>query len=567
MRRCPLFLFGLFLGVVVAMILNLPTWFRIHDGILNIADLGAEEGSVDEMYYFAALREGMDGHWGMGNASLANHAQEISLMNVALVPQAFFVAIGVPLIAVIVAGDVIFPLILTMLFFFLALAIGMERRNAALFSIVSMLYWGVVWLRVSNPQVTMAVFLWALLLFLRDRPCRAPWKRALGLSMCMLVQPIHALLIIAVEFLDACRSLFSRSLLAMMRTRWPIILLALMVAMGMLAVMLTGDAMTVTDTAFRRGLIHSHIPANPVLQLIVFSAIIAWAYPCYQRRVPLAEAGTYFVLLGACLLVLNQSLLHGRDAVFTLYYRMPVGVIVSLSFLRLAYVLALRRTITVVLVLIAIVSGTSVVRSLLFFPTIERGRSLEQSEILTVLESLDRLPPGRVILAPLELSDLVPVLTRHSSLFTQYARYEMVSDQELVQRYLAQESIFAFPPSKHLEGNPMVFGIGAGNSYARHKIFCALHRWAGRKPITCRQFELSDFIAHQDLRLRLEERTYFDPLPVLARFGVTTIVTSEALPGSLLSWCRRIDRIGRYDIYDCRFTINQGAVQASSKVL
>ena len=152
-----------------------------------------------------------------------------------------------------------------------------------------------------------------------------------------------------------------------------------------------------------------------------------------------------------------------------------------------------------------------------------------------------------IVLAPLEISNLVPVFTEHYALFTQYARFEYAPDQELAERYLLLQSFFPLPSEQILEGDPLVFGIFAGNVYARTKILC---RW--KLTQTGCDKKLPDFIADQSVRTFMDAGV-IDQFALLRKFGVTTVVTNKVLPNILEQYCKEPVQAGRYRIFSCRF--------------
>jgi hypothetical protein len=179
------------------------------------------------------------------------------------------------------------------------------------------------------------------------------------------------------------------------------------------------------------------------------------------------------------------------------------------------------------------------------------GDALRASGIPVVLDAAEQLSGERVILAPLDVSNLVPVLTHHYSLFTQYAHFESVSDKELAERYLLQQAFFSLLPEHTIEGHPLVFGIGAGNLYARTKTFCRIKKALYLTKDSC-LFTLSDFIFHQDVRSFVEVGK-IDTLSMLRKYGVDTIITDKDLPEQVQPFCHELILSAPYTLYDCDF--------------
>ncbi len=255
------------------------------------------------------------------------------------------------------------------------------------------------------------------------------------------------------------------------------------------------------------------------------------------------------VLLIAGLIVLSQSLVHGRDAVFGLYYRLPMLFVmwVSVSWMLKQYV---TRFVAYLLVLATLSFSVFQIFQEMNTVTVrnaERAAVFRNSDQSAVLHELsERLAPA-VVLAPIEISNLIPVLTSHYSLFTQYAHYEYASDRDLAERYVLQNSLFPLPLEQTVEGDPLVFGIYAGNVFARTKILCRLHLVT-----TGCDKKLPDFILDQNVRTFVDAGV-IDQQALLRQFGVTVVITDKKLPASIMHACKEPVSVGRYTMFTCDF--------------
>lgn len=549
--RSPLVL-GALLGLMFTLTLNAGSLARLLDHRLTVTDLGVEIGSADEVYYFALLRDVRDGHLSLGNASLYEHRNASSVAGYALLPQGVLARLtNFDLTRIVLFGDVFFPFAICALAFLLLRRFLTSDVLSALFTLGFMMWWGGGWLRSMNPQVTMTLFLLSLLVFVSDPNGTNIYPRGAMLFLLLLVQPIYAAYMLTVEGLDSLMLwMRSRSLRDVIRQRWP--LAAYVVAAGLLQMGLQrgADAMTLLETYQRRGLIPSHLPTAPLTQLLLLALLgcTVWLLRC--KRAADASARLLPILLIAGVIVLNQSLLHGRDAVFGLYYRYPLSFVLMLT---MVWILdhVLPRRMLALLAVIAVVGISVQMFSVLSLMTLRsrlRGDAFLDSDVPAVMQVLSEYPQPQIVLAPLEISNLVPVLTQHYALFTQYAHFEYASDRELAERYLLLQSFFPLLPEHTVEGHPLVFGIYAGNVYARTKILCRLHLTQSG----CEQ-QLSDFIPDQSVR-RFVEAGAIDPLPLLAKYGVTVVVTDHPLPPFMVSRCTQSALVGHTTIFDCRFT-------------
>jgi len=260
------------------------------------------------------------------------------------------------------------------------------------------------------------------------------------------------------------------------------------------------------------------------------------------------------IFAAAGFIVLNQQIIHGHEAIFALYYRMPLAF-----FLALLVFLLLQQYCKRWVVLSALIA-TFLFYTITTIPTVHSqwreyaasSKSFVTSELPDVLTSLSTMKGERVVLAPIEVSNLVPVLTSHYTLFTQYAHFEYVSDAELAERYLLLQSFFPLPETMVVEGDPVVFGLYAGNLYGKEKSFCRILGRLGLTDRDCSAKKLSDFIYHQDVRHFVEEAE-IDVQSSLKKYGMNTVISEKPLPQILASQCKKSVTAQEYTIYDCDF--------------
>lgn len=548
MKRSSSVVLGLTVSTLFSVVLNIGGLTAFFAGTLTVADIGAHTGSADEAYYFALIRDIADGNIRMGNASLLEHRNAPSVAGYALLPQGLLaLATGWSVALVALLGDLFFTSAIAFLIFLLARRIVPGALTPIVFMIAFMAWYGVGWQRTMNPQVTMFLFLLGLLVFFQDHECRrAPIRGAL-LGLLFLVQPIFAAFLLSAEAVDGLlawrasgtfRLSFSR--------RLPILLGFVLAALLQLFLQSGADTSVLLDTYHRRGLIESRLPAAPRMQATLLFVFIPLFF--LWRRTRTREALTLLLLIFCGLLVLNQSVLHGKDGVFGLYYRLPLNVVLWLSVLWIAQAVLSRRIVAWGAGVLAAFMMISLLRTMTTM-TIPQARAqsalLRESRIEEAFALLH--PQTQVVLAPLPVANLVPVLTPHYALFTQYAHYEYGGDQEMAEHYLLQNAIFPLDPQYTVEGHPLVFGLYAGNLYARTKTMCRL----GLRRTECDRV-LSDFIVHQDIR-RFTEEGAIDPHILLKKYGVTAIVTDQALPRSIVPFCTVLGSAGSYVVYDCDF--------------
>lgn len=544
---------GFLLGIVFTLVLNASNIRAWSEQRLTVADLGAEIGSADEVYYFALMQDVRDGHLNLGNASLLEYQDAPAVAGFALLPQGLLAAYTrLELATVALAGDILFPLFVTALAFLIFRRFLGSDVFSALSALAFMCYWGGGWQRSMHPQVTMVVFLLSLLAFVSDPDGRKMYPRAAALFLLLIVQPIHAAYMLTAEGIDALLDWRrSKNLLSVLKKRWPLAVYVLAALLLQFGLQYGADATVLAETYRRRGLILSHLPTAPLIQILILILLAFVFWIVRTKRATDAASRIVPILLVSGLVVLNQSIVHGRDAVFGLYYRYPLSFVLWLTAAWVVCRLLPRRIVPVLAVLVFTYKGLHMLQEMIQITqprNFARSVEFRDSDLRGVMQELSRRPRTEVVLGPIDISNLVPVLTQHYSLFTQYAHFEFAPDRELAERYLLLKTLFPLPPEHTVEGDPLVFGIFAGNAYARNKTMCRLHLTT----VGCDK-KLPDFIADQSVRMLIESGS-IDQLALLKRFGVTTVVTERPLPLFMQSACKEPVRVGRYSIFSCRFT-------------
>ena len=543
---------GMLLGLAFTLVLNafsLRTWFEHR---LTVVDLGAEIGSADEVYYFALIRDVRDGHLNLGNASLFEYRNAPAVAGFALLPQGLLARFTtLELSTVILIGDLLYPLLICCLAFFILRRFLHSDQLSALLALGFMAWWSTGWLRSMSPQVTMTFFLLSLFSFVADPEGKKIYQRAVCLFLLLLIQPIYAAYILAIEGIDTLLLWKKyRSFKKVFLQRWPLVAYVLAALLLQAGLQQGADPELLAETYRRRGLILSHLPTAPLTQLFIVALLAFFLWMIRRRQRDDTALHTLPVLLIAGLVVLNQSLIHGHDVVFGLYYRLPLSFVLWLSVAWAVHQIVPRRLAIFLSILVLAFTGFHMFR-LMTMITVPAAfvyaDEFRNSDLRIVMEELSNNPTPEIILAPIEISNLIPVLTPHYALFTQYAHFEYASDRTLAERYLLLRSFFPLPSFQTVEGDPLVFGIYAGNVYARTKTACRLHLTK-----TGCEKKLSDFIYDQSVRAFVDAGN-IDSLALLRRFGITTVVTDAPLPILLQPFCTLPTPAGHYKIFHCTF--------------
>lgn len=550
LQRLPPVIIATVFGIVFSLVLNAGTMRALMHGTANLGTVGVNIGSADETYYFSAMRQASLGH--TGSASLVEHRDTSSVGGYGAWVQGGLMRIfGLDLLPVIIIGDFVFPGLIAALIFLVFLHF-MEAVGLALFAATAFMgWWDVGLLRSVSPQITMLPLLLSLLFFIKDREYRYAWLRGVVLLLAFLCQPLFGVYIVVLEALDALVSWRSKKLSLVLRERIPLALGV--IAYGLVQMMSSSgiDTTELADTYRRRGLILSHLPAAPKLLLALLLLLPVHRIATLGKK-HLPARRTVSCMLFAGIVVLSQAVLHGHDAIFGLYYRVPVMLVIAVALVCMLLGTGLRKWSRPVLGIYAAAYLFSFLATLLLvIPRAEQeARAFADSDIPSAVESLGSHTGTLVVLAPIDVENMVPLLTKHAALFTQYARYDVASDQELAERYLLQQAIFPLPQELVQEGSPLVFGLYGGNMYAKAKTVCSFWSGLGFRQDGCDK-TLSDFIFHQDVRTFIDEGK-IDAPALLKKYGVTTVITDKSLPAILKRACKKSGG-DSYVVYDCAF--------------
>lgn len=537
-------------GLISAIILNLPSFIAMYEGTFSLAHLGLQvKGSGDEAYYAALIRDVAEGFIGVGNVSFFEHRFAQSVIGYApLLQGALMWLMGWQVITAVFAGDVLFTFLAGFITYLLIRRCDNDETVAFLGAAAVIAWKGGGWLRTFSPQITGVLFLAAVLtLFFVGR--RSTVIRGIAMGLLLVTQPTYAAFLLIAEGLLFCVRWKKEGFLSAIRAHAPVIVIVLAVIMLRVFFAVNDpDTLALADTYRRLGLIPSHMPTAPRLQILV--AVVFLIQQIVARR---ASASSRIdrvvlpVLLATSLIALWISLFLGVDGNFGLYYDFPIRCILWLTAFRsMCLVLPTRPRIIVAAVFAAFFILTAGRQMHWPETTVPSVTDLEQT-----LSHLTSPAPLRIVAAPVEVSNFVPVFTPHYTLFTQYAHYQYATDMELAERYLTLHALFPLDPIYTVEGDPLVFGLYAGNLSARTRTWCRILVAARLSDGPCDQ-RLEDFIYHQDVRAFIEAGE-IDVVAMLRKYAVNTIIADKPLPPDIATSCTTLTQSGPYTIYDCAF--------------
>ena len=537
-------LVGFAVALACSLILN-ATQIRFF---LDASDaLDTYGDSTDERYYFTLIRRVAQGNNAIGHASSLEHRSDPSMSSYAPVVQGLLMrAFDLHIEHVIFIGDLVFPF-LTALFLFIALTFLFEGIGwSIVLTICSFSIIAIGLLRSISPQITAPLLIgYAAAFFLPGYV--APVVRGLIVGCIVFAHVITG------PFLLACEGFFLLSRYPKWRSMGVDgVLFAIpvfMAVIGKFLLTLDSDPIAILDTYHRQGLISTHIPAAPVLQakivVLIFAMIGLRRYRPGSRR----ETSAILLFCFSLLAVLNQSVIHGKDVVFGLYYTLPATITLVIGigvFLRHVF---LKRAMQLVsMIIFSIISVTVFTQEMLQLRNQDSSqRSSTESSEDVVLQYIASLSGSRVIAAPWPLADRIPPVTGQYVLLNRFTRYQYGTDEELVRRFILQEALF--PDARNEHAFNIVFGIGPGNAAAKARVQCRIDRLISSSDSSC-DFRQEEYVSHPSDLMRFQNPDK-DLLTAIRTFHVDTIVSVSPLPPQITPLCHRDTTIGSFGVFTC----------------
>lgn len=549
------FLFACAVAAVFTAALNARNILEWQAGRLTISELN--DHVIDERLYFSIIAKTGQGNPLLGHTSYLEHRGDAAAMSLAPVieglPMRWF---GLPLAETLLLGDVVFPFLAT---FFLT--IGLLSFFAGSFiipgatALLMMSDIGVYWLRASNPQLPfVGSAAWLMIAFLFPVESAAGLLlRGMTAGILFWLHPLYAsFFIIADGTLLLMGLLRHRSWTTTLRS-------GLLYSAGILALLiprflLKSSPEATTDTLARAGMIQTHLPAAPETQIILMIAAIAFLFLWWKKKSwPSERLRLNFSLILAALIALNQSVIHGQDALFVAYYTVLIQMVLILTgvtfFFHLIRNSQSRRDVMIIAAAMSMLGFWNALGA--FLPGIRTEAQLyEKSDAPAVLAWLHDQKGMLAIAAPNALNERIPYETPHYVLFNEYGWNQQMTDAELAERYALQVNLI---PSSILKDKTYsaVFGGNAGLTSAKRRALCRIERTIFRTGDPC-TLDARTLIRHQEL-LPLVDDAKIDVPAMMKKYHVSFVITEkdQTLPASAKKLCTNVKVIGDYTIWSC----------------
>lgn len=480
--HCAAIIIALILGVLMV----LPFfYFQIKLGS-NFKGILPEVVN-DENFYYARIKDIVDGHSFLSNAYLAEHKsglpQQLFLAEWLLAqPIKFF---NISINAAHLAYNFLLPAIVFILTYLASYLISKSRFLAIIFS--TFLFFGLYplsFIRPVSPQfnfifwLTQFIFLW---LFIAEQRRKWIWLSAINFGLLFYIYPYYWTFYLILFCVLAALYFWKERALSY----W-----VLVIAGGGLVLAipyfylnyLAAQLPYYTETLTRLGMLYTRFPSG--LRIILWSAFGLAIFSWFLRRHAIElDAKALFFISGilSSVIAANQHLLTGKNFEFSSHYDM--GAMFFLIFAT-AYLLGKiknwRLLAAAVFIAVAfIATGLYNYSKNIFFIN---ENAIYQQNYAPIFDWLNKnTPKDSVVYANPELSGLIPVYTSNNVFYVREANLFFISDAEILDRFILNNFFENFTGDFITENIRSIYGVRYIDAYGHAVQGNKLRRFLGLK--------------------------------------------------------------------------------------
>ncbi|MDP3727234.1 MAG: hypothetical protein Q8R35_01190 [bacterium] len=445
------------LGVGFLLILP-PLWVKVSQGLSFNDPVNIR--IADEFYYFARIRDVLDGYPLSGNAYLWEHKADPPgqpvFLGEYLTAQAIRMT-GLDVVAGSAVLDFVLPVFAVLLTYACLFAVTASRGFSLLGAAVLFLgFFRGDFTRTVSPQMNFLFWLSQFFLLYQlaaaDRRGRArailAVAAAANFGLLFYLYPYYwtfylAFLGIAFLFALAGRAYgYARALAAVAGG-------GLAVALPYLWLMVrTVSSPAYAETVRRIGMIDSHFPSGIA---IVVPALVLLVLGVLAARVGALGGGRSFIFFAsgtlAAMVSVNQHVITGKNIEFSSHYY-PLSVF-WFTFFSAYLVVSVVRHVGRQRV-VAILAGVAAAAMVAFgvWQSIPPQFSVERGNLRRYLPLFAWFRAyaiaDEVVLAPPAISSILPIYTGNNVLFSHFARLSLVGDEEILDRFTL--AVYHDPP-------------------------------------------------------------------------------------------------------------------------
>lgn len=494
-KHLPLLVIAL---VILAFLMLLP-FVYVHYS-MGASYKGIERSFADDdLFYFARIRDVVDGHPFISNAYLAEHKDGV--------PQQLFLGeylLAQPLrwfgIAVI-RGQLFYAVILPSIIFILTYIIFYLITQRRFWSLggSSLLIFGIFLFKLVRPispqfnfifWLTQFILLW--LLVARHRTSRLfVALNGLNFGFLFYIYPYYWTFYAILMGILIMVYFFQNRYLAY-RIAWILVIGPLVASYYFYLLHLSTRLPEYQETLARLGMIITRMPSG--FSIVILSGIIIGVYilACWRYRLVTDERFTFFVAgLSATIIAVNQHIITGRNFEFSSHYSMLAifWSIFALAFLIVQlgksgkyHINSYRvKLFAVVITVAAILHGTYsyVQRAVAFDVT-----NYEIQHYAPIFDWLNQHSPlDSVVYADNVLSGYIPVYTHDNVFYNRNADAFFISNYEALDRFILNNLGDNFDRDMVIERQRSIYGVHYVDEYGHTQQSNKLRKFFGMQTL------------------------------------------------------------------------------------
>lgn len=527
-------------------------------GTLLVAPLIGHQAYLtgDGAFYLARIQDVLDGHASLGNAYLWEHKEGL--------PQQLFLAENIlahPLRLFHISvetGYIIYTGLLGALVFFLSYVTfrSVSKSQAVALLGTSVMFVGLFMsrmLRPVSPQFNILFFILELFLLWKAQASgRYQWFILSGLNLGFLfyIYPYYwtayliliGLLIVYGFFRD--RPFLLRLLL--------VLGIAFLVALPYGYLTLQSSRLPVyAETLTRVGLIYSRFPSGITTFLWSFVPLLCYLAAIKKKIIPISSETWFWI----CALIThpiaaNQHIITGKNLEFSSHYNMGA---IYFSLVALAYLISRSNwALTIRGAVYALASAMIIIGFVGYVRQMKVPAFNEYSSVISWLEK--NTAPDSVVLAPEDLSQIIPAYTRNNVFFARNANLFFISDQEVIDRFLINNYFESITAEFVVDNVRSLYGVRYQDIYGHTNQENKLRNLLG---LTVRP---AVFLPHEAIAFVQERAKFIQSLSfqdALASYRVDYLIwDAEQQPDwplDTFDFLKLLDAEGRYRIFKVSF--------------
>ncbi|MBI2635363.1 MAG: hypothetical protein HYW79_02355 [Parcubacteria group bacterium] len=426
----------------------------------------------DELFYYARIKDVVDGHPFLSNAYLAEHKEGL--------PQQLFLAewllaqpmkfLNVSVNAARLAYNFLLPAVAFILTYWVLFLISKSRSQSIISS--TFLFFGMyslAFIRPVSPQfnfifwLSQFIFLWLLI---TEQKQKWIWFSAVNFGLLFYIYPYYWTFYLIFFCLLAAAYFFADKKLAL-----KILIIA---GGGLVSAIpyfyfnyLATQLLYYEETLTRLGLIYSRFPSGA---RIIFWSLLGFGFFGWflWKKIINLDIKSLFFISGilASVIAVNQHLITGKNIEFSSHYDMAAMFFLVFTAI---YLWSKRRDCRYLSIILLIIASGITVFGLINYSKrvfiIDENAAYRQN-YMPIFEWLNKnTEKDSVVYANVDVSGLIPVYTANNVFYIREANLFFISDEEVLNRFILNNFFKDFGRDFVIENDRSVYGVRYVDAY------------------------------------------------------------------------------------------------------